>query len=76
MEINRERKHQMFSKQVMKAITGEDVEVMIPIGEYSIGELELEMNMCLYDIARNQERVTFLQKQIDVIMETQIVEVD
>jgi len=74
--IDKEKKHPMFTKQVMKTIAGEDVEVMLPIGEYSIYELELEMNMCLNDKARAEERITFLQKQIDVIMETQIVEGD
>jgi hypothetical protein len=69
--INREKKFQMFNKQVMKTITGEDVEVAVPIGEFSIQELEQQMGMFFNDKARADERINFFQKQIDMIIEEQ-----
>lgn len=69
--INREKKYQMFNKQMMKTVTGEDVEVAVPIGEFSIQELEQQQSMFINDKMRAEERIEFYQKQIDMIIKEQ-----
>lgn len=69
--INREKKFQMFTKQVMKTVTGEDVEVAVPLGEFSIQELEQQMGMYINDKMRAEERIEFYQKQIEMIIKEQ-----
>jgi hypothetical protein len=69
--INREKKFQMFSKQIMKSVTGDDVEIAVPIGNFSIQDLEQEMGMFINDKQRAEERIAFYQNQINKIIEEQ-----
>jgi hypothetical protein len=69
--INREKNFQMFNKQVMKTVTGEDVEVAVPIGEFNIQELEQQIGMYYNDKTRADERIGFIQNQIDMIIKEQ-----
>ncbi len=69
--INREKKFQMFNKQVMKTVTGEEVEVAVPIGEFSIQDLEIQLGMFLNDKSRAEENIDYLKKQIDMIITEQ-----
>jgi hypothetical protein len=68
MEINKEKKFQMYNKQVMKSVNGEEVEVAVPLGEYSIGDLEQQQNIYRNEKVRCEEQIVFIQKQIDMLV--------
>lgn len=69
--INREKKFKLFEKRMMETTSGEQVEIAIPIGEFSIEELEQQMGMFYNDKARAEERIKFFESQIQLIIEEQ-----
>lgn len=71
MELDKEKKFPMFTKQTMMSVAGEEVEVAVPLGSYSIRDLEEQQNIASMEIQRNRDIFNDLQKKIDLITDEQ-----
>lgn len=66
--MDRQKRFPLHRKETLKDINGKDVEVAFPIGEFCLDDLEMEKNMLLNDISRNEQRIEIINKQIALIV--------